>query len=200
MYRIAAICLALLLGALDVNAATAADEKQINELYRRGLNGDKAAVAECIARLEAVLTADRGNQMARVYLGSAYTLRSRDMGFGPKKLQVLKQGVALMDEAVAAAPADPKIRLARALTTSALPGILGYGAGARRDFDELAGLAKRAPEKFERGDLQIIFYNAALSAKKTGDRDRATALLRDAQLYSADPTLAQKVDAELVRQ
>ncbi len=111
---------------------------EINQLYRRGLAGDAAAVNECIARLEAVLQKEPANQLARVYLGSAYTLRSRDLGFGPQKLSALRHGLALMDEAVAAAPADGKILLARALTTEALPGFFGRGAQSRRDFAWLA--------------------------------------------------------------
>ena len=106
--------------------------------------------------VERVLQAEPKNQLARVYLGSSLTLRSRDLGFGPKKLQTLRQGLALMDEAVAAAPEDPKVRQARALTTSSLPGIFGRAASSRQDFEALAEMAKRAPEKFEAADLEIV--------------------------------------------
>lgn len=191
------VALLLLFGLSELVAAPSADEKQIQELYRRGLAGDKAAVEQCVEKLEATLKADTKNQLARVYLGSAYTLRSRDLGFGPKKLQVLRQGVAVMDEAVAAAPADPKVRLARALTTSALPSILGYAAASRKDFEELAALAERAPEKFSEGDLQIVLYNAGLAARHNGDESRARALWRDAAQHPADAAQAGKVNSEL---
>lgn len=180
-------------------AAPGAERAEIQELYRRGLSGDKAAVTECIAKLEALLKTDGGNQLARVYLGSALTLRSRDLAFGPTKLQVLRRGVAVMDEAVAAAPTDPKIRLARALTTSALPAILGYRAASRRDFEELAAMAGRQPDKFEPGDLQIVYYNAGLVAKDAGDKDRATECWRQARQHSVDPGLAAKVNTELAK-
>ncbi|MGZ5005195.1 MAG: hypothetical protein ACXV8H_06725, partial [Chthoniobacterales bacterium] len=109
-------------------AAAPNEQKEIQDLYRRGLAGDKEAVRQCIDKLEAALAAEPKNQLARVYLGSAYTLRSRDLGFSPRKLQALRHGLALMDEAVAAAPNESKIRLVRALTTSSLPGFLGQGA------------------------------------------------------------------------
>ena len=197
MRDIVAICLCLLLLASSTRDAVSADEKQINELYRRGLAGDKEAVEQCIAGLEEAVKSQPGNQLARVYLGSAYTLRSRDMGFGPKKLQVLKQGVALMDEAVAAAPSNPKVRLVRALTTSALPGILGYARASRKDFAELAEVAERSPEKFGPGDLQIIFYNAGLAAQKAGDKTRAVALWRAALQHPVDAALAGKTKSAL---
>jgi tetratricopeptide (TPR) repeat protein len=173
------------------------EEAEIQELYARGLKGDVAAVVQCIAKLEAALAKEPQNQLARVYLGSAYTLRSRDLGFGPQKLQTLRRGVAVMDEAVAAAPDDAKVRLARALTTQSLPFFAGRAESARRDFTELAVMAERAPEKSEAGDLQIIFYNAALVAKKAGDRSRAAALFERARRSRVDAALAAKVDAEL---
>lgn len=165
-----------------VTAAMAAvpEQTEITALYRRALAGDKAAVELCIAKLEAVVQSQPANQLARVYLGSAYTLRSRDMGFGPAKLKTLRQGVAVMNEAVAAAPADPKVRLSRALTTSALPGILGYKADARKHFEDLVAMAQRAPGAFEPADLQIIYYNAGLAENERGHRERAAALWKEA--------------------
>jgi hypothetical protein len=187
------------LWAFAADAAATPLEKEIADLYRRALSGDKAAVEQCITKLEDVLASEPSNQLARVYLGSAYTLRSRDLGFGPKKLQVLKQGVAVMNEAVAAAPADPKVRLARALTTSALPGFLGYKGESRKDFEELAALAERSPEKFGEGDLQIVYYNAALAARQNGDRARANALLHEAAAHRADAELGKKIEGELAK-
>ncbi len=74
------------------------------DLYARGLAGNRQAVIECIAKLEEILAAAPDNQLARVYLGSAYTLRSRDLGFGKAKLDALRKGLALMDAAATAAP------------------------------------------------------------------------------------------------
>ena len=92
----------------------------------------------------------------RRWVGSAYTLRSRDLGFGPKKLSALKQGLAVMDEAVAAAPNEPKVRLARALTTSALPAIFGRKGESLKDFELLAKEAERTPAHFDQGELAAI--------------------------------------------
>ncbi len=178
-------------------AATPLEQKKIEDLYRRSLAGEKPAVLECIAALEALLEREPQNQVARVYLGSAYTLQSRDLGFGPKKLSTLKRGVAVMDEAVAAAPNDPKIRLTRALTTSALPGFLGYRARSRQDFQTLAQMADAQPAKFEEGDLQIVYYHAGLVAKATGDRAQAVARWQKALAHPADPKLAEKIRTEL---
>ncbi|MGI8436418.1 MAG: hypothetical protein ACR2NX_05875 [Chthoniobacterales bacterium] len=173
------------------------EQKEIEALYRRGLAGDKAAVEQCIGKLKTVLQGEPQNQLARVYLGSALTLRSRDQGFGPKKISTLKQGVALMNEAVAAAPDDPKIRLTRALTTEALPAIFGYPAESRKDFGILAQLAETQPTKFASQDLPIVFYHAGLVAKANGDRSRAATLWGKGLELSRDPALSAKLNEEL---
>lgn len=173
------------------------EQKEIQELYRRGLAGDKEAVDSCIRRLEDVLQIEPTNQLARVYLGSAYTLRSRDLGFGPKKLQALQYGLALMDEAVTGAPSAAKVRLARALTTSALPSIFARARSTRKDFAQLAASARTQPAQFEEGDLQIIYYNAGLAAKAAGDRTRAVVLFKEGARHPANPDLARKLQAAL---
>jgi hypothetical protein len=182
-----------------VSGSPSKEQADIQELYRRGLKGDAAAVVQCIAKLETLLASEPKNQLARVYLGSAYTLRSRDLAFGPGKLQMVRRGVAVMDEAVAAAPDDAKVRLARALTTQSLPFFLGRAESARSDFTMLAETAERTPGKFEAGDLQIIFYNSALAAKKRGDASRAIALLEAARRSPEDAALNAKAEAELAK-
>ena len=175
------------------------DEREIEELYRRGLMGDKEAVEQCIAKLEQGLRAEPNNQLARVYLGSAYTLRSRDLGFGPKKLQTLRQGLRVMDESVANAPDDPKVRLGRALTTQALLGIFGRAGESRKDFAQLAELARTAPARFSAADLQIVYYNAGLAAKTAGNHAGAVELWREGLRHGSDAALKQKMEAELAK-
>lgn len=153
------IAFILLISALTLRGAPN-EQNEIQELYRRSLAGDKDAVNQCIEKLEAVLATNPKNQLARVYLGSSYTLRSRDLGFGPTKLRVLKQGLAVMDEAVAAAPNEYKIRLVRALTTNSLPAFLGQRSKSKNDFEWLAQMAKKNPDSFEPDDLQIVRENS----------------------------------------
>ena len=179
--------------------AVSPEQREIDELYRRGLLGDKAAVEQCIAKLEEGLKSQPKNELARVYLGSAYTLRSRDLGFGPKKLQTLRQGLRVMDEAVANAPDEPKVRLGRALTTQALPGIFGRSAESRSDFLKLAAMAKTNPEKFESSDLLIVYYNAGLAEKTNGNATRAQELWREGLRHGNDASIKGKIETELAK-
>ena len=193
------LTLAAALCACGFAFAAPPDRKEIDELYRRGLLGDKAAVEQCIEKLEEVLRVQPKNELARVYLGSSYTLRSRDLRFGPKKLQTLRQGLRVMDEAVANAPDDPKVRLGRALTTQALPGMFGRATESRNDFLHLAEMAKTAAGKFSAADVQIVYYNAGLAAKTNGNAARAQELWREALRHGSDDNIRQKIETELAK-
>jgi hypothetical protein len=81
--------------------AAPAEEQRIAALYARGLAGDKQAVNDCITALESRLAQAPNDQLASVYLGSSWTLRSRDLPIGPGKLSAVRKGIALMDEAAA---------------------------------------------------------------------------------------------------
>jgi tetratricopeptide (TPR) repeat protein len=194
--RVVALLLALILTATTASS----QREEIRQLYQRGLGGDKAAVDECIAKLEDVLHKQPGNQLARVYLGSAYTLRSRDLGIGPAKLKALNHGLALMDEAVAAAPNDAQVRLLRALTTESLPALFGRGKTAREDFALLASNAIRDPGTLDDRDLQLIFYHAGNAAQQSGDRPRAVELWKRAAAHPVDAGIAAKTRAALEKE
>ncbi len=179
-------------------AAEARDEQiEITKLYQRGLIGDKQAVTDCIATLEALLKNEPNNQLARVYLGSAYTLRSRDLSLGSQKLLALKKGTTLMDEAVAATPDDAHVRLVRALTNQSLPFFLGRRATARQDFEELVASISKNPEKLAPGDRQLLFLNAGVVAKQGGDKARASDLWKRGLCAPVDPKLTQELNAAL---
>ena len=141
---------------LPVICVSAVTEAEIAPLYKRAVAGDKGAVEQCITLLETAVKEQPNNQVARVYLGSAYALRSRDMNFGFAKLSTFRRGMALMDSAVGAAPDNPRVHLVRALTCDPLPPLLGRKQVAHDDFAWLSDMAKESPEKFTSGELSVI--------------------------------------------
>lgn len=177
----------------------APDWNQLIQLQQRGADGDREAVESCIRALEAVVKSEPSNQLARVYLGSAYTLRSRDLGFGPTKLSTLKQGGALMDAAVATAPGDPHVRLVRAVTNAALPSFLGRRSFAHEELEALLALADRAETNFTAREQQLLYLHAGQIAKQNGDKPRAAELWNRGLRTPADPNLTDKLKAELAR-
>lgn len=165
----------------------------ISALYARGLAGDRAAVNDCIAALEKALAAQPNDQLARVYLGSTYTLRSRDLPLGPAKLSVLRKGIAFMDEAAAAAPGNASVQLNRAVTNEALPAFLGRRKIAREQLDRLVLQVENDPAALTPADRQLLYLNAGEAAQRAGDASRAHALWQRGAALQADPRLTQEI-------
>ena len=192
--------LALLFAALALPGAPAVpNDPVITTLYARGLAGDRQAVTDCIAALEKLLAAQPNDQVARVYLGSAYTLRSRDLSIGPAKLTALRKGIALMDEAAAAASDDARVQLTRAVTNEALPTFLGRRKVARQQLDQLVALVERDPAKLKPADQQLLYLNAGEAAKRAGDKERARELWRRGAALKADAKLTQEIKTALAQ-
>ncbi|HEY2801922.1 MAG TPA: hypothetical protein VGI85_15125 [Chthoniobacterales bacterium] len=175
------------------------DDAKIARLYARGLAGDKQAVIDCVAALEQTLVAQPNDQLARVYLGSAYTLRSRDLPFGVAKWNALRHGMGLMDEAAAAAPDNGKVRLLRAVTYEAFPALLARGRTARHALDDLVAAVEKNPEALKPSDQQLLYLNAGEAAEKAGDKTRATELWQRGLALHADEKLTEEIRAALAR-
>ena len=125
-------------------------------------------MTDCISALEAKLAIQPNDQLARVYLGSAWTLRSRDLPIGPGKLSAFRKGIALMDEAAAAAPNDAEVLLLRAVTNEALPVFLGRRKVARTQLDDLLILVAKGAAKLKPADQQLLYLNAGEAARRAG--------------------------------
>lgn len=190
--------LALLFAALVVQGGQAVpNESEIATLYARGLAGDRQAVIDCIARLEKLLTVRPNDQIVRVYLGSTYTLRSRDLSIGPTKLTTLRKGIALMDEAAAAAPENANVQLTRAVTNEALPTFLGRRKIALQQLEQLVAQVEKNPAKLTPADQQLLYLNAGEAAKKAGDMIRARELWQRGAALKADAKLTQEIETAL---
>ena len=194
--------LALFLCSAATAGAGGADlphDKPAAGLYARGLAGDKQAVLDCIAALGQILTTVPDNQLARVYLGSAYTLRSRDLGFGKAKLDALRKGIALMDAAAAAAPGDANVQLTRAVTNQALPIFLGRRGVARQQLNDLVAQLEKEPGKLTSVDQQLLYLNAGEAARQAGYQARATELWRHGLTINADAKLTAEIRAAMAQ-
>lgn len=173
--------------------ASGTQEEEIAALYGRGLAGDQQAVIDCIRSLESHLEQQPGDQRARVYLGSCWTLRSRDLPIGPGKLSALRKGITLMDEAAAAAPNDAKVLLLRAVTNEALPRFLGRSRVARAQLEVLVTAVEKNSNQLTARDRQLLFLNAGEAASRAGEKARARELWERGLAIGADA----KMNAEL---
>lgn len=171
--------------------------REARELHDRGVDGDKQAVVACIARLEDLLEENPGNQLARVYLGSAYTLRSRDLFPGPEKLGKLIEGGRLMDEAVASDPDNLRVRFVRALNYYHLPAIFGKRGLARDELIAIAGRLPTCKDRLDARERQGMLYYGALALDAGNREAEARDLLRRAAEAAPDSELAPVIRGTL---
>lgn len=97
----------------------------------------KEATKQLVPMLEDLTKELPENALLQCYLGSAYTLASRDAWIGPQKYSFLKKGLETMDAAVKRAPDSVSVRFVRAMNNYMLPFFIGRTDNAREDFQIL---------------------------------------------------------------
>lgn len=111
--------------------------KQIRVRHEKAVNGDTKETQALTTDLEKWVEEQPTNYLLQAYLGSVYTLDSRDAWIGPGKLTYLRKGGQWLDAAVASAPDNPAVRFVRAIDYFELPAIFGKRQTARDDFQIL---------------------------------------------------------------
>ena len=111
--------------------------KQIRVRHEKAVNGDSKETKALTTDLEKWTQEQPTNFLLQAYLGSVYTLDSRDAWIGPGKLAYLKKGGQWLDAAVSSAPDNPAVRFVRAIDYFELPAIFGKRQTARDDFQIL---------------------------------------------------------------
>ena len=107
----------------------------LEEIERIRARGGVAAGSE----LDATLTA---------YRGALVTLQAKHAAWPPRKLRYMREGLALLDGAVAASPDAAEARYLRLMSCYYLPGLFGRGGSVREDFAALARLLPRVRGRY----------------------------------------------------
>ncbi len=141
--------------------------REIQQRLNKGVDGDAQAVKDLVVYLKKLIKEDPKNQLYVAYLGSAYSLRSRDAWI-TKKMEYLKAAEATMNKAVAADPKNAAVRFVRAINLYHLPSIFGLRDEARADFEKLLGqLEGPNPPNFNTKTRQAIYFYAGQSFYQT---------------------------------
>ena len=135
---------------------------QIYEMHSLAESGNEDATRRLVAWLEELTAEQPENGILLVYLGSAYTLASRDAFIGPGKLRYLMSGRDCMDRAVALRPQDPNVRFIRGINNYHLPTIFNRRSIARDDFRKLVDQLSQNPKCLDPLTSQAIYYYAGL--------------------------------------
>ena len=169
----------------------------IQKLHTQAESGDKEATKLLVSRLESLSAAQPENQLLRAYLGSAYTLASRDAFPGPKKLEYLKTGLKTMDLAVEADPTAVAPRFIRAVNNFHLPAFINRRDDARADFETLLTQIDHSENTLDPATRQAIHYYAGLAFKQLRRTEEARSAWKKGWELDHHSELANKIAAEL---
>lgn len=112
----------------------AADLADAKRLHYRGCEGDRPAAIRAEQMLTSLAAATPADPVVMAYLGSARMLAAARAWQPLRKLELTKQGAALLDDAVAAAPENLEIRFLRGASLYHLPAFFNKRAAAEADF------------------------------------------------------------------
>jgi hypothetical protein len=176
--------------------------KQVVARQEKAVNGDEKETKALTADLEKWTKEQPKNHLLQAYLGSTYTLCSRDAWPGPGKLSYLRKGGHLMNEAVAAEPFNPAVRLVRAIDFFELPAIFGQRQKARDDFQFLMKQVNgeiKLPYALDIDTVQAIYYYSGLSLRQQWQDDGARAVWKRGWKLDPASPIGVKIKDELAK-
>ena len=176
--------------------------QKIQARHEKAVAGDTKETASLTTDLEKWTKEQPDNHLLQAYLGSVYTLDSRDAWPGPGKLTYLKNGGKELDAAVAAAPDNPAVRFVRAIDYFELPAIFGKRQTARDDFQllvkQIEGVVK-TPYVLNLETQQAIYYYAGLSFQQLSQPKDAEATWQKGWKLNPASVLGRKIQTELTK-
>jgi hypothetical protein len=200
-----ALALSLLTTSLRASSAPTSETyshpllNQIFEMHSLAESGNKDATRRLVAWLEELTSEQPDNGILLVYLGSAYTLASRDAFIGPGKLRFLMAGRDCMDRAVAMRPDDANVRFIRAINNYHLPTLFNRRSIARDDFRKLVDQLAKDPEVVDSLTSLAIYYYAGLCFAQLEEESNARASWEKGMDLKIKGPLTAKISDELNR-
>ena len=170
---------------------------QIYEMHSLSESGNKNATRRLVAWLEELTAEQPDNGILLVYLGSAYTLASRDAFIGPGKLRYLMAGRDCMDRAVTIRPCDPNVRFIRAINNYHLPTMFNRRSIARDDFRKLVDQLAKTPDCLDTLTSQAVYYYAGLCFAQLEEEQNARDSFQKGLDLKISGPLTAKITQEL---
>jgi tetratricopeptide (TPR) repeat protein len=136
------------------------------------LKDSKAYAKTAVQHLERVHEKKLDDATALCYLGSAYSLLSKDASDTSTRSDYSNKGFAYMDKAVRKDPDNITVRMTRGGNARNLPRFLNRRSIAYEDFEHVIGLLEKNPKAS--ASLKATVYNAlAALYKEDGDTTKA---------------------------
>ena len=157
-----------LLGMVAASPASASPETY-KKWHDACLTGGTKEIDAEIKKYERRLAANPNDQLARAYLGSACALRAKAGFWGPTKLKFLKLGQRHLNDAVTAAPNNPRVRMVRAIGYYRVPKRFKVRTISISDFKKIIPVARNPKGGLKSNERQAILYHAHLAFSEEGE-------------------------------
>ena len=145
---------------------------QLGDLcHDEGGKPDEKAVILAEGYFKRLLAIDPNHAMARVLYGSVLTMKARDTVWPLTQIKYVKAGNREMDAAVALAPKDVQVRLARAVNNVHMPDFMDRGEIVQEDLAWLWQQAQVADSglKVDQKQTIALYYGQFLQKKNKLD-------------------------------
>lgn len=180
------------------DAKTQAALEPIKRLYMLGVKGDADAVQEAGRRLEALRSADPDLPLAKAYHGGVKILTARDRKKPMEKLRLSREGLKLLDEAVAAAPNDTDVRIIRGRCAYQLPEkYFARAATAIEDYNFILKEYRRGALQIKREEIETMQFELGDAYRRIGKFSEAAAVWKKLLESTADPVLRERIAGQL---
>lgn len=171
------------------------------KLYYEAVEGNRAAAERATELFDRLRSAHPDEPRFLVYRGSLLLLESARALAPWRKGKLAKEGLLMMDRAVATAPDDLEVRFVRAASTMRLPGFFKRGDESERD---IAYLASRVRDAHRSGKLDARLATAALlyhagNREKKGDSTGANDACKTVLSIASDTPAAAACKERLGR-
>ncbi|MBM3902942.1 MAG: hypothetical protein FJ379_12785 [Verrucomicrobia bacterium] len=168
------------------------------EYHNQAAFGGKAArklIQQTKDCLEKVLAVEPRNAFAKALLGSAVVVSAREPFWPGAKIKRVRDGIVIMDEAIAMNPDDADARFTRASNNLFLPGFFDRRDVVEEDFHWLQSRADRGefPVQFR----QYVFLYHGLARKRWDEKERAERLWKAGLAIDPRTKVAEEIRKEL---
>lgn len=161
--------------------------------------GDDAVIPEGEAWLKQALELQPTNALARALLGSLTVIKARGEFWPNVQLRHVRAGNALLDEAVAAAPDDPRVRSLRAFNNAHQPAFLGRKDILRDDLPWLWERIQAGTDGLDTHARQETALRWGEVLRDDGRREEARAVWTVGAAFAPDTDFARRMQAGLAK-
>lgn len=187
--------------SVKVSQLSASFDERLNHIIRlhgEGVLGNAASVQEANRLLELLRRDYPGVPLAEAYHGSTMILVARDATKPLDKLKWCKNGLMLLDKAVAAAPHDLMVRLLRGKAAAQLPEkYFKRTQTAIEDYTFLIDQELRQPGVLEADEYSNIIYELGEAYSSIGRNRDAVMCWSNLQTRTLTPDMRQRVSQKL---